>query len=108
MSDERRRAPRYPVDIPARLELLGRTHEVRVRDLCRDALFAELAGEWSVDTPVHLSADLPGADSPLEIEGRIVRVAGPGDEYQGVAVLFTQLSPSVATRIDLLLASLEG
>lgn len=108
MSDERRRAPRYAVDIPARLQLLGRVHEVRIRDLCRDALFAELAGEWNIDTPVHVSADLPGDAATLEIEGRIVRVSAPGEECSGVAVLFTQLTPAVETRIDLLLASLEN
>ena len=107
MSDERRKSPRYPVDVPASVEIAGRSHPGRIRDLCRDALFVEIPGFWSIGTRVSLSAELPGGEGPVDLAGRIVRQAAPEEGVSGVAVLFDDLPPATATRIDFFLAEQE-
>ena len=106
MGDERRKTPRFAVDIPARLYGKGSVQEVRVRDLCRDALFVEVAGEWPLGTQVTVTAEFPGTAPPLPLAGSIVRIAPPEEEFEGVAVLFRDLTPAAATTIDLFLAGL--
>ncbi len=107
MNDERRKSPRYPVDLSATVEVAGQSHPGRVRDLCRDALFVEVSEPWSIGTQVRVTAALPGGEGPVDMAGRVVRQAAPGEESPGVAVLFDDLSPSTATRIDLFLATQE-
>ena len=107
MSEERRKSPRYPVDLSATVEVAGQSQPGRVRDLCRDALFVEVPGSWPIGTQVRVAAVLPGGVGPVDMAGRVVRQADPGEESPGVAVLFDDLSPSTATRIDLFLAAQE-
>jgi hypothetical protein len=107
MSEERRSSPRYPVDVAAQIEIAGRSHEGRIRDLCRDALFVELAGFWAVGTVVTVTSELPGGAGPVTLRGQIVRQADPEEESAGVAILFSDLAPSAATRIDIFLAAQE-
>jgi hypothetical protein len=44
----------------------------------------------------------------VEVLGTIIRVVLPsGEEPAGVAVIFTQLSPELATRLDFFFATLD-
>src|SRR5262245_12121150 len=106
MTEERRKSPRYSVEIPVRLTARGASYPGRLRDVCRDAALVEVDRAWSLETPVALAMELPGTGGPLEVLGRVVRLVpptAPGAPH-GIAVLFTDVSPAAATRIDFFIA----
>jgi hypothetical protein len=50
---------------------------------------------------------LPGTGGPLEVGGKVIRVApGDGDAHR-LAILFTNLTPAAETRIDFFIAQHE-
>jgi hypothetical protein len=108
MSDERRRSPRYPVTAPVRLGVGEETLPGLLRDICREAALVESPRELPLETPVRLAMELPSIEGMLQVAGRVVRCPPPEGEIHPLAVLFTDVTPAAATRIDLLLARLEG
>jgi hypothetical protein len=108
MTEERRKSPRFTVEVPVRLTARGASYPGRLRDICRDAALVEVDRPWSLETPVALAMELPGTGGPLEVLGRVVRlVPAQGGGPHGIAVLFTDVSPAAATRIDFFIA-LQG
>ena len=103
MSSERRRNPRYSVNLVARLASVGGTSTGKVRDLCRDAALVETAESIALGTPVELTLDLPGLPSPLVIKGKVVREAQSTDGRRAVAVLFLEEKPELVTQLDFLI-----
>jgi len=102
--DERRRSPRYPVDIPARLSSGGEAFPAQIKDVCRDAVLLESHRVLALGATVSLAMELPGADRPLNVLGRVIRVIrGEGDAHR-LAVLFADVNPAAATAIDFFLA----
>lgn len=102
--DERRKSPRYAVDIPARLSSGGESFPAQIKDICRDAVLLESHRSLGLDAAVTLAMELPGADYPLNVMGRVIRlIRGEGDA-QRMAVLFTDSNPAAATAIDFFLA----
>jgi hypothetical protein len=60
-----------------------------------------------METRLALAVELPGTGGPMEIDGRVIRL-GPGEkEPYGMALLFGDVPPAVATRIDFFIA-LQG
>lgn len=108
MSVERRRHPRFVVDLPARIAAGERELRGRVRDVCRDAALVEGDTWFPLQTRVGLALELPGAEGPLRVTGRVIRLA-PGDQgSHAMAVLFDDLPEPAAARIDAFLAALES
>lgn len=104
---ERRRQPRYLVDIPVRLRCVEGVFPAHLRDICRDAAWVESDKGLAIDARVSLTMELPGTGGPLEVDGRVIRVA-PGEKApNGMAILFGDLPPTAATRIDFYIA-LQG
>jgi hypothetical protein len=100
-SVERRRLPRFDVDIPVELLVGGQTVSGLIIDICRDAAWVESDTPCSIDTIVSMSVEFPGADGgAIDIIGRVIRVAGGERARHGMALLFTGLTPAAATRID--------
>jgi hypothetical protein len=80
-------------------ELAGHLH-----DVCRDAALVEAEASLPLDAPVELRLTLPGLSAPLDVRGRVIRVT-PGETYpHALAVLFDDLPPGDATRIDFFVA----
>lgn len=102
--DERRRSPRYAVDIPARLSSGADSFPAQIKDICRDAVLLEAHRSLTLDTAVTLAMELPGADHPLSVMGRVIRVIRGEGDAQRMAVLFTDANPAAATAIDFFLA----
>lgn len=102
---ERRKSPRYPVNVPARLASVAGTFSGKVKDLCRDAALFETLQSIPVGSPVEVTLEVPGAAAPLVIRGRVVREAEAGDGHPTVAVLFTEETPEFATQLDFLIDS---
>jgi hypothetical protein len=101
---ERRKQPRFVVDVPARLTAEGATFPGHLRDICRDAAWVEADRGCAVGAEVTLAVELPGTGGPMVIEGKVIRVA-PGDKApNGMAILFKDLPPTSATRIDFFVA----
>jgi len=105
---ERRKSPRFMVDVPARLSVGGEILMGRLRDVCRDAALAETQLSFAVDTEVVLAMELPGTGGPLQLRGRIARLA-PGEQGGcGMAILFHDITPAAAARIDFFVAKQES
>jgi hypothetical protein len=97
--EERRKEPRYQIWLPVRLEVAGTSLVGHMHDLSRCAAFVEVEGSWPVGTELTVTAVLVAAASTVDLPGRVVRV-GTG----GVAVEFTDLTPTAAAWIDMFLA----
>jgi hypothetical protein len=106
MSEERRRNPRFAVEVPVRLTAEGTAFPGRLKDLCRDAVLVETAHGLPLDTMVAVAMALPGTGGPLEVGGKVIRVSGEGEE-QRLAILFTSVTPAAETRIDFFIAQHE-
>jgi PilZ domain len=105
MSDERRKSPRYEVDLPVRLDFAGASFGGRARDLCRDAVLVEADVALSLDTAVSVTFQLHRSEGPLQVAGRVVRAVAAADGHlPAMAVLFTELTPSAVTSIDMFIA----
>ena len=100
---ERRKSPRKPADVPVRCQAEGRTFPGRLRDICRDAALVDVHEALPLDTRVLLAMHLPGVGA-VEVTGRVIRLAEGEGDARGIAVLFTDATPSAATRIDLFLS----
>ena len=101
---ERRKSPRYEVDVPVRVTVEGRAHVGRLRDVCRDAALVDAEGRWPLGTPVVLAMELPGTEWPLQVSGTVIRVAAGEGDATATAVVFRDLTPAAETRIDFFIA----
>lgn len=106
MSDEeRRRNPRFPVDLTVTLGVAGERRDARLHDLCRDAALVEAVRPEPVGTAVTLEMLLPGASGPMRLAGTVIRLA-PGEQGgHGMAILFSAPPPEAEARIDEFVAS---
>jgi hypothetical protein len=107
MSDERRRSRRHPVKAPVRLSLGDEELPGLLRDICRAAALVESPRELSLGASVALAIELPSQIGTLQVAGRVARLAAPEDGIHPLAILFTDVPPAAATRLDLFLAKLE-
>jgi PilZ domain len=108
VSDERRKNKRFPVDVPARLIVGNESLMGRLRDVCRDAAYVEANRWFPLQTPVSVAMELPGTGGPLEVRGTVIRLA-PGDQgTHGLAILFEEVTPAAALRIDFFISQQEG
>ena len=107
-AEERRKSPRFPVDVPARIGVGHETLMARLRDVCRDAAYVEANRMLPLETPVSVAMELPGTGGPLEVRGTVIRLA-PGEEgTHGMAILFQDVTPAAALRIDFFISQQEG
>jgi hypothetical protein len=101
---DRRRYPRFKVNVPVQIACGSERLSGLLMDLCRDAALIESATPIAVGTEVILAAELPGTGGPVQAVGKVVRLSpGPGGNHD-MAVLFTDLSPAAETRIDYFIA----
>jgi hypothetical protein len=108
VTDERRKHPRYVVDLAARLSVGADAVVGSVRDVCRDAALFEGDKWYPLQTQVGLGLTLPGAPEPLQVTGKVIRLA-PGDQgTHAMAILFDDLPEAAAARIDAFIAGLES
>jgi hypothetical protein len=104
---ERRRSPRMAVDVPVRLRMGQKAFPGRLRDICRDAALVEVHEACEVGADVSLVFELPEQEGALQVAGRVIRLA-PGDgDARGVAILFSDLHPSVEGRIAMFMHGQE-
>jgi PilZ domain len=107
--DERRKSKRYEADVPTQLRVTGRLVDVRLKDVCRDAVLVESTETVALGTAVGVLLGLPDGANPVEVHGTVIRLspATDGSGAGGVAVLFTEVSPELATRLDFFFATLD-
>lgn len=102
-AEERRKSPRVAVDVPVRLSVGSESLPGRLRDICRDAALVEVHGNCELGADVSLVFELPEDDGPLQVSGRIIRLAAGDGDSQGVAILFSDLQPAAEGRIEMFL-----
>ncbi len=100
--EERRRRPRVLVDVPIRLSVEGKTVPGRIHDICRDAALVETHHRCLVGTRVTLAWESP-REGMVQVMGVVLRVSAAEGDARGIAVLFVDVAPAVATAIELLL-----
>jgi hypothetical protein len=101
---ERRKHPRYDVDLVVHVTGTFGAFTGRVCDICRDAVWIECEKEPVLNAEIVLSIEFPEVPS-TDVGGRVIRT-GPGDRFpHGMAVLFTSVSPATSTAIDFFIAS---
>jgi hypothetical protein len=101
--NERRRHPRVEADGDVHVSAGGSTRTGRLRDLSVDATLIETEESWPVGTEVEIEMTLDGDTAALQLAGEVIRLAPAEGGLQAMAVLFRDLPPSAATRIDLYL-----
>jgi hypothetical protein len=102
--EERRKSPRFKVRVEARVTLGPERFPGLLKDVCRDAVLVEVDRSIPVGSELALALELPGTGGPLEVVGTVVRLA-PGERGgHDVAILFNDLTPAAATRIDFFVA----
>jgi hypothetical protein len=101
--NERRRHPRVEADGDVQVTSGGSMRVARLRDLSVDATLVEIDEAWAVGTEVGMELTLPGDGAALALAGEVIRLAPGEDGRHLMAVLFKDLPPSAATRIDLYL-----
>ncbi len=105
---ERRKSPRFSVDVPARLTVGSDVLTGRLRDVCRDAALVEANRWFPLQTAVTLAVELPGTGGPLELKGTVIRLA-PGEQgSHGMAILFTDVTDAAGLRIDFFISQQES
>jgi hypothetical protein len=105
---ERRKSPRFSVNVPVRVTSGDDTFGGILKDLCRDAALVESQRVAALGSEVVLALALPGTGGPLQVAGRVVRL-GEGDHGgHDMAVLFTNLSSAAETRIDFFITLQQG
>lgn len=107
MSPERRSSARIRAKAPLRLTVDGEALPGLLRDICRDAALVESPRALRAETPVSLALELPEGGGPLELTGRVVRVADAEGEIHPLAILFTEVAPATAARIAFFLSQHE-
>ncbi len=108
MAEERRRSPRIAVDVPARLTVGDETEEGRLHDICRDAALVLAGRSWPLETRVALETELPGVPGRVRASGRVVRLSAAEPGQHGMAVLFDELAPEAALRVELFISDREA
>jgi hypothetical protein len=107
--EDRRRSPRVVVDTPLRLTAGSFPAEGRLKDICRDAALVEVESPQSLGAFVTLALDLPGTgEGPVTVSGQVIRVAPGEGGSHGAAVLFADVTPQAAARIEFFLALQSG
>lgn len=101
MNRERRKHPRYPVKMPVTVTFGAETFMVLVKDICREAVFVGVQRVLAVGSEVTVTFALPGKDGPLQVGGRVVRVAEATEQSEpGIAILFNEMTPAAQVRLD--------
>ena len=104
---DRRKSQRFPVRAPVQLTAGGEAHPGILKDLCRDAVLVETHHALAIDASVAVAMALPGTGGPLEVGGRVIRVAPGEGDARRLAILFTNVTPAAETRIDFFIAQHE-
>ncbi len=104
---DRRKQPRYVVDVPVRILAAGKPSTGHLRDICRDAAWVESDRALAMGAQLALVMELPGTGGPIEVLGRVIRLGAGEKAPNGMAILFDELPPAAATRIDFFIA-LQG
>jgi hypothetical protein len=92
------------VDVPLQVVAGGGQHPGRLRDICRDAALIDSAASWPLETELVLKMALPGISEAIEAKGRVIRHTSAESGRFGMAVLFTDITPIAALRIDFFVA----
>jgi hypothetical protein len=105
---ERRKQPRFKVSVPVQLSSGEHVFRGVLKDLCRDAALVGIRDGLEIGSTVSLILQLPGTGGPLQIGGRVARVAAGEPGTLDVAILFDHVTSAAETRIDFFIALQAG
>jgi len=94
---DRRRSSRIRYEAKAMFAFAGKTYAATTQDLTPEGVFICANLEAPVDTPVELTLDLHDGEEPIDVRGRVVRVAS--GTPLGFAIEFHDIEDDQATRI---------
>jgi c-di-GMP-binding flagellar brake protein YcgR len=98
---DRRRSPRYQVWVPVRLRVGSEQAQAHLHDISRGGGRLTAERTWPPDTALELELPPLGATETVAVAARIVRVVDQsGDDAQGMAVRFTEVSANAEAWLD--------
>ena len=100
--EDRRKSPRFLVDLPVRVGMAGQTVPGRLHDVCRDAALVQTHQTCMVGTRVSLAWRADGGGM-VQVDGVVLRVSAGEGDARGIAILFVDVAPATATAIELLI-----
>ncbi len=103
---EQRRSERTPLVIRVDYSAVDSLFSEFTRDINEGGLFIETDEPCVVDTVVKLSFDLPAAEEPIRVQGRVVWVTA-GDK-PGMGIEFEDLDSTARARINNLVRALRN
>ena len=104
---ETRKSPRFAVQVDAQLSMGMERFTGKVKNICRDAVLVEVSRDVPVGAELAVALALPGTGGPLQVVGKVVRVA-PLEHGRDIAILFTDVMPAYAQRIDFFIEVQSG
>jgi type IV pilus assembly protein PilZ len=101
---ERRRAPRAPVTVRVHYGTIDAMFSEFTRNVNEGGLFVQTTEPLEMDEVVVLQFTLPGAETPVQARGRVVRI----EEGVGMGIEFEKLDGSSREAIDVLVRDLRN
>jgi uncharacterized protein (TIGR02266 family) len=100
--DNRRRSPRLHHEVPVAYRSVGSFLTEWATDISQGGLFINARKPLPVGTVVKLLVQLPGAEFPFDMSGRVTRAVGPDERGSapGMAIEFIDLDAEKRARID--------
>ena len=106
---ERRISPRAELFVRVNYQTVDDLFSEFARNINEGGIFIETETQQPVGTPVQLEFKLPGADRPIEVEGRVVRAELDGpDGARGVGIEFENLNSEVRGQINEIVRKLRS
>ena len=110
MDDNRRRSPRLHHEVTVAYRSAGRFLTDWATDISRGGLFINTRNPLALGTVVKLIIQLPGAEFPIDLSGRVTRVVDldeRGSTPPGMAVEFLDLDAERRARLEELVERLR-
>lgn len=96
--DEQRRAPRIPVDLPARYRSTNISLDGRAGNLSQDGMFFVSPYLDDAIEEVSVEIDLPDSEHPLTLAGQVCWV-DDGPLHSGMGIRFTNVPMTARLRL---------
>jgi len=95
LSEEKRRAVRVPVNLPARILQGNHEYEGKMLNLSTEGIFLKSSHLLDAGDLVHLSFSIPGSANPIQIKSRVVwggSMEGPVSRTYAMGIHFESLT----------------
>lgn len=106
---DRRKHPRSPLKIPVDYSSVDAFFTEFSTNINEGGMFVEMDSPAEIDTQVQLQFRIPGAESPVQVEGRVAWLSdGKAETPVGVGIEFQNLSADTRETINAIVRQLRS